>query len=134
MDDWHKEQLVARTLSRLGLPSGASVHTLSGGWRRRVLLARALVSQPDLLLLDEPTNHLDIETMTWLQSLLVDYPGAGRFVTDDRVFLQHVATRIIELDRGVLPSWPGDYTTFLDRKDEGLPEQRAPRQEVDKRP
>ena len=133
MDDWHKEQLVARTLARLGLPSGASVHTLSGGWRRRVLLARALVSQPDLLLLDEPTNHLDIETMTWLESLLVDYPGAVVFVTHDRVFLQHVATRIIELDRGVLTSWPGDYTTFLDRKDEWLANEAARHEKFDKR-
>ena len=133
MDDWHKEQLVARTLSRLGLPSGVSVHTLSGGWRRRVLLARALVSQPDLLLLDEPTNHLDIETMMWLESLLVDYPGAVVFVTHDRVFLQHVATRIIELDRGVLTSWPGDYTTFLDRKDEWLANEAARHEKFDKR-
>ncbi|HEY3158138.1 MAG TPA: ATP-binding cassette domain-containing protein [Vicinamibacterales bacterium] len=133
MDDWHKEQLVRRTLSRLGLPSGASVHTLSGGWRRRVLLARALVSQPDLLLLDEPTNHLDIETMTWLESLLVDYPGAVVFVTHDRIFLQHVATRIIELDRGVLTSWPGDYTTFLDRKEEWLANEAARHEKFDKR-
>ncbi len=133
MDDWHKEQLVTRTLSRLGLPSGASVHTLSGGWRRRVLLARALVSQPDLLLLDEPTNHLDIETMTWLESLLVDYPGAVVFVTHDRVFLQHVATRIVELDRGVLTSWPGDYTTFLDRKEEWLANEAVRHEKFDKR-
>ncbi|HYS24124.1 MAG TPA: ATP-binding cassette domain-containing protein, partial [Vicinamibacterales bacterium] len=133
MDDWHKEQLVARTLSRLGLPSGASVHTLSGGWRRRVLLARALVSQPDLLLLDEPTNHLDIETMTWLESLLIDYPGAVVFVTHDRVFLQHVGTRIVELDRGVLTSWPGDYTTFLDRKEEWLANEAVRHEKFDKR-
>ena len=133
MDDWHKEQLVMRTLSRLGLPPGASVHTLSGGWRRRVLLARALVSQPDLLLLDEPTNHLDIETMTWLESLLVDYPGAVVFVTHDRVFLQHVATRIVELDRGVLTSWPGDYTTFLDRKEEWLANEAVRHEKFDKR-
>jgi ATP-binding cassette subfamily F protein uup len=133
MDDWHKEQLVTRTLSRLGLPPGASVHTLSGGWRRRVLLARALVSQPDLLLLDEPTNHLDIETMTWLESLLVDYPGAVVFVTHDRVFLQHVATRIVELDRGVVTSWPGDYTTFLDRKEEWLANEAVRHEKFDKR-
>src|SRR5437762_3545803 len=133
VEEWRKDQLVARTLSRLGLPSGASVHTLSGGWRRRVLLARALVSRPDLLLLDEPTNHLDIETMTWLESLLVDYPGAVVFVTHDRVFLQHVATRIVELDRGRLTSWPGDYETFLAKKEEWLANEAARHEKFDKR-
>jgi ATP-binding cassette subfamily F protein uup len=133
MDEWHKEQLVARTLSRLGLPPEASVQTLSGGWRRRVLLARALASQPDLLLLDEPTNHLDIETMTWLESLLVDYPGAVVFVTHDRTFLQHVATRIVELDRGTLTSWPGDYATFLEKKEEWLANEAVRHEKFDKR-
>src|SRR5204863_3365655 len=133
MDDWHKEQLVARTLSRLGLPSGASVHTLSGGWRRRVLLARALVSQPDLLLLDEPTNHLDIESMTWLESFLREYAGAVVFVTHDRVFLQNVATRIVEMDRGILTSWPGDYATFLLKKDEWLANEATLNEKFDKR-
>ena len=101
-------------LARLQLPSETRVDTLSGGWRRRVLLARALVGQPDLLLLDEPTNHLDIESMSWLETFLADYPGAVLFVTHDRIFLQNVATRIVELDRGRLTSWPGDYATFLE--------------------
>jgi len=133
VDEWRKEQLVAMTVTRLGLPPDASVHALSGGWRRRVLLARALVGQPDLLLLDEPTNHLDIETMTWLEGLLVDYPGAVVFVTHDRVFLQHVATRIVELDRGRLTSWPGDYATFLDRKEEWLANEAVRHEKFDKR-
>jgi ATP-binding cassette subfamily F protein uup len=109
------------------------VQTLSGGWKRRVLLARALVGQPDLLLLDEPTNHLDIETMTWLESLLVEYPGAAVFVTHDRAFLQHVATRIVELDRGRLTSWPGDYETFLAKKEEWLANEAVRHEKFDKR-
>ena len=133
VDEWRKEQLVAVTLSRLGLAPDVSVQTLSGGWKRRVLLARALVGQPDLLLLDEPTNHLDIETMTWLESLLVDYPGAVVFVTHDRVFLQHVATRIVELDRGRLTSWPGDYETFLAKKEEWLANEAVRHEKFDKR-
>ena len=132
-DEWKKDQLVALTLTRLGLPAHTSVQTLSGGWKRRVLLARALVGQPDLLLLDEPTNHLDIETMTWLEELLVDYPGAVVFVTHDRVFLQHVATRIVELDRGQLTSWPGDYSTFLATKEAWLANEAARHEKFDKR-
>ena len=132
-DEWKKDQLVALTLTRLGLPPHTSVQTLSGGWKRRVLLARALVGQPDLLLLDEPTNHLDIETMTWLEELLVDYPGAVVFVTHDRVFLQHVATRIVELDRGQLTSWPGDYSTFLATKEAWLASEAARHEKFDKR-
>jgi len=132
-DGWRLEQRVEMVLARLGLPADASVQTLSGGWRRRVLLARALVGQPDLLLLDEPTNHLDIETMTWLETLLADYPGAVVFVTHDRVFLQHVATRIIELDRGRLTSWPGDYATFVTKKEEWLANEAVQNEKFDKR-
>jgi ATP-binding cassette subfamily F protein uup len=133
MEDWRQEQLVMLVLNRLGLPPEASVETLSGGWRRRVLLARALVGQPDLLLLDEPTNHLDIETMTWLETFLVEYPGAIVFVTHDRVFLQRVATRIVELDRGRLTSWPGDYATFLGKKEEWLANEAVRHEKFDKR-
>ena len=97
---WLREHHVELILSRLELPADAIVDTLSGGWRRRVLLARALVGQPDLLLLDEPTNHLDIEAIQWLESFLAEYEGAVMFVTHDRAFLQRLATRIIELDRG----------------------------------
>jgi ATP-binding cassette subfamily F protein uup len=119
-DAWRIERRVELVLARLGLPADTIVDTLSGGWQRRVLLARALVAQPDLLLLDEPTNHLDIEAITWLESFLADYPGAVVFVTHDRAFLQRLATRIVELDRGKLTSWPGDYATFLRRKEELL--------------
>ncbi|MBF8299807.1 MAG: transporter ATPase [Acidobacteria bacterium] len=132
-DDWQREQQVALVLSRLGLPSATSVATLSGGWRRRVLLARALVGQPDLLLLDEPTNHLDIEAMTWLETFLVDYPGAVMFVSHDRVFLQRVATRIIELDRGRLSSWLGDYAAFCRNKDAWLANEAVQGAKFDKR-
>ena len=119
-DTWQLDQKVRMALSRLQIPADVSMGTLSGGWRRRVLLARALVGEPDLLLLDEPTNHLDIDTMRWLEAWLADYAGTVLFVTHDRVFLQALATRILELDRGRLTSWPGDYATFLRRKEESL--------------
>jgi ATP-binding cassette subfamily F protein uup len=115
------------------LPPDTPANTLSGGWRRRVLLARALVGQPDLLLLDEPTNHLDIESMTWLETFLLDYEGAVVFVTHDRVFLQRLATRIVELDRGRLTSWPGDYATFLRKKEEWLANEALSQQKFDKK-
>jgi ATP-binding cassette subfamily F protein uup len=132
-DEWQRESRVEQILSRLSLDRDASVAVLSGGWRRRVLLARALVGQPDLLLLDEPTNHLDIEAMTWLETFLIDYPGAVVFVSHDRVFLQRVATRIIELDRGRLSSWPGDYAAFLRRKEAALATETVQNAKFDKR-
>ena len=133
IDAWHVDLRVDMVISRLNLPADAIVSTLSGGWRRRVLLAQALVAQPDLLLLDEPTNHLDIEAMTWLESFLREYAGAVVFVTHDRVFLQRVATRIVELDRGRLTSWPGDYQTYLRRKDEWLANEAVHNVKFDKR-
>jgi len=117
---WQLEQRVESVLSRLALDGEAGFHTLSGGWRRRVLLARALVSDPDVLLLDEPTNHLDIEAITWLEDFMVDYPGALLFISHDRAFVRRLATRIIELDRGQLSSWPGGYDDYLRRKADQL--------------
>jgi len=113
---WQLEQRVERVLSRLQLDGDAGFQTLSGGWRRRVLLARALVSEPDVLLLDEPTNHLDIEAITWLEDFMVEYPGALLFISHDRAFVRRLATRIIELDRGQLASWPGSYDDYVRRK------------------
>jgi ABC transport system ATP-binding/permease protein len=130
---WQLEQRVEFVLARLGLPAETIVDTMSGGWRRRVLLARALVAQPDLLLLDEPTNHLDLDTITWLETFLADYPGAVLFVTHDRAFLQRLATRIVELDRGRLTSWPGDYATFLRKKEEWLANETVNQEKFDRR-
>jgi ATP-binding cassette subfamily F protein uup len=130
---WLRAHHVDVILTRLELPGDAIVDSLSGGWRRRVLLARALVGQPDVLLLDEPTNHLDIAAITWLEDFLSEYPGAVIVVTHDRAFLQRLATRIVELDRGRLTSWPGDYATYVRRKEEGLANELAAQERFDKK-
>jgi ATP-binding cassette subfamily F protein uup len=132
-EEWRRDHQVDLVLSRLGLPGDAVVDTLSGGWRRRVLLARALVGQPDLLLLDEPTNHLDIDAIEWLESFLADYRGAVMFVTHDRAFLERLSTRVVEIDRGRLVSFPGDYASFVSRREEALADEEAQQLKFDKK-
>jgi ATP-binding cassette subfamily F protein uup len=115
-DGWRLEQRVEMVVSKLSLPADRQLRELSGGWRRRTLLGKALVSEPDLLLLDEPTNHLDIDAIRWLEEYLLQFSGALLFVTHDRAFLSALATRIVDLDRGTLTSWPGAYSTYLQKK------------------
>ncbi|MCB1734836.1 MAG: ATP-binding cassette domain-containing protein [Gammaproteobacteria bacterium] len=118
---WELEQRVEATLSRLDLDADADFGALSGGWKRRVLLAQALVEEPDLLLLDEPTNHLDIEAIAWLEDFLLNqFRGALLFITHDRAFLQRLATRILDLDLGRLTAWDCDYHTYLERKEAAM--------------
>ena len=124
-DGWQINQRVDTTMTDLNLPAEKKMSELSGGWRRRVALARALVQKPDLLLLDEPTNHLDIATIKWLEDRIHSYPGAVLFITHDRAFLQRLATRIVEIDRGKLTSWPGDYSNFLRRRDKALEDEET---------
>ncbi|MEN9315521.1 MAG: hypothetical protein RIS35_1914, partial [Pseudomonadota bacterium] len=119
-DGWTLTHRIERVLSRLGLDGSRIVGTLSGGTRKRVALARALVAEPDLLLLDEPTNHLDIDSIRWLEDLLVNLGGAVLLITHDRRFLDRVATRIVELDRGRLRSYPGSFESYRARKAEEL--------------
>ncbi len=115
---WTLEARATQAVERLGLTDETDFGALSGGMKRRVLLAQALLMAPDLLLLDEPTNHLDIEAISWLETFLKEFPGAIIFVTHDRAFLQALATRIVEIDRGSISSWPGDYANYLRRKEE----------------
>ena len=130
---WEIEQRAERVVSRLGLDADLPYATLSGGLRRRVMLARALIAEPDLLLLDEPTNHLDIETIAWLEEFLLGYRGSLLFVTHDRRFLRRLATRILELDRGQLTDWPGDYDNYLRRREERAHAEAKERERFDKR-
>lgn len=130
---WQIEKQAETIISQLGLPAEKTLAELSGGWRRRVALGKALVSKPDLLLLDEPTNHLDITTIEWLEHTIRGYRGSVVFITHDRDFLQKVATRIIEIDRSNLISWPGSYKTFLRLKEQALQDEESQNALFDKR-
>jgi ATP-binding cassette subfamily F protein uup len=132
-DAWRGEQRVDYVISRLGIPGDRKLAELSGGWRRRTFLAKALVSDPDLLLLDEPTNHLDIDAIRWVQDFVRDFKGAVLLVTHDRAFLSAVATRILELDRGRLTSWPGSYGAFLEKKAAALEHEARALERLDKK-
>jgi ATP-binding cassette subfamily F protein uup len=132
-DGWHIEQRVDETISDLEIPADKKMNELSGGWRRRVALARALVQKPDLLLLDEPTNHLDIATIRWLEDRVYSYPGSVLFITHDRAFLQRLATRIVEIDRTRLTSWPGDYQNYLRRREKALEDEKIANEKFDKK-
>lgn len=110
---WKIDQRVDAIISQLDLPASQVMSSLSGGWRRRVSLGQALVAQPDLLLLDEPTNHLDISTIEWLEHRIKGYRGAVLFISHDRAFVQRLATRVVELDRGNISSWPGTFQQFI---------------------
>jgi ATP-binding cassette subfamily F protein uup len=117
---WNWEQRVSESLDRLHLDANQRIGQLSGGTKKRVALAQALVTMPDVLLLDEPTNHLDLDSIQWLEELLNTYTGAIIFITHDRAFLDHVATRIVELDRGILRSYPGNYSSYEKVKEQEL--------------
>ena len=130
---WSMHQEIITVLSRMSLSGDALFEDLSAGMKRRVLLARAMVSRPDLLLLDEPTNHLDLQAILWLEEFLLDYPGTLLFVTHDRAFLQRLSTRILEIDRGRLSSWLCDYNTFVDRKAASLEAEAHETKVFDKR-
>jgi len=130
---WDVDAEVELVLSHMKLDGEADFEQLSGGQKRRVLLAKTLVLKPDVLLLDEPTNHLDIDSINWLEEFLTDYPGTLFFVTHDRMFMQHLATRIVELDRGKIFSWSCDYPTFLERKAQTLEVEASQRIDFDRK-
>jgi len=132
-DGWTLQQRVETILTRLSLPADSLMSDLSGGWRRRVSLAKALVNEPDVLLLDEPTNHLDISAIEWLEKQLLSFNGAIVFITHDRSFLQSLATHIVELDRGHIRSYTGDYKSYLVFKEQALAEEVRHNKLFDKR-
>ena len=132
-DGWRFDSRIQLVLTQLELAPEAKLESLSGGWLRKVALARALVSEPDLLLLDEPTNHLDMESVMWLEQFLKEFKGGIVFISHDRAFIRAVATRILDLDRGKLISYPGDYATYLEQKAHDLKVEETQNALFDKR-
>ncbi|MGL4415974.1 MAG: ABC transporter ATP-binding protein [Plesiomonas shigelloides] len=132
-DGWRFESRIHQVMEQLNLKEDMALSELSGGWLRKAALARALVSDPDVLLLDEPTNHLDVDTIRWLESFLKEYKGSIVFISHDRAFIRNMATRIVDLDRGILVSWPGDYDKYLEGKEEALRVEEQKNAEFDKR-
>lgn len=133
VDGWQLEQRVQRVIEQLDLPGDKLMSELSGGWRRRTALGAALVQNPDLLLLDEPTNHLDIETIEWLEQQLLEFKGGLLIISHDRALVDRLATRIVELDRGVLSSFPGSYSAYMDLKQKMLEDEEKQNALFDKR-
>src|SRR6478672_7160384 len=131
-DGWNWEQRVEETLQRLHLDKDAVVGTLSGGTKKRVALGQALVRRPDVLLLDEPTNHLDLDSIEWLENLLIDFKGSVVTIAHDRTFLDRVSTRIVELDRGRLRSYPGNFSQYQTQKEEQLAQEAIINAKADK--
>lgn len=132
-DGWRLQQRVDATIQRLNLPADANFADLSGGWQRRVMLAKALVVEPDLLILDEPTNHMDIATIEWLEEQLKQFNGSLIFISHDRAFVQALSTRIIELDRGHIYNWDGDYQSFIEYREKRLEDEATQNALFDKR-
>lgn len=132
-DGWQLDSKINQTLERLNINADTCLDQLSGGWQRKVALAKALVSEPDLLFLDEPTNHLDVATIEWLEQFLMGFAGSIVFISHDRAFIRRLATRIVDIDRGNLTSWPGNYETYLVRKEEALRVEEEQNAEFDRK-